>query len=189
MGHLLMKSESKGIVHSLKLHRLATCLTLLLLLVVLAPAVKGRSWSYTSEGIDFVLDFPSAEWRAVIESGIAHPRTYFVYDDQASVKLNIRRQLVESGLTPADLIEHQRRWDRVSLRGYVKTQTEAFEGRLGGGQYGYEYISEGKRVARLNYYLQANTRTIYRLEFTGSQEELSALSEQIDFIARRFRLR
>lgn len=80
-------------------------------------------------------------------------------------------------------------WDRVSLPGYVKTQTEAFEGRLGGGQYGYEYISEGKPVAKLNYYLQANTRIIYRLEFTGSQEELSALSEQIDFIARSFRLR
>ena len=188
MGHLLMNIESKGIFDSLK-QRLTVFLTLLLLLVVLAPAAKGRAWSYTNDAMDFVIDFPSTEWRAVSESGIAHPRTYFVYDDQASVKLNIRRQLVDAGVTPADLIEYQRRWDRVSLRGYVKTQTEAFGGRLSGGQYGYEYISDGKPVAKLNYFLQANTRIIYRLEFTGSQEELSALSKQIEFIARSFRLR
>lgn len=108
MRHLLMNIESKGIFHPLK-HRLTVFLTLFLPLVVLAPAANGRARSYTNDALDFVIDFPSAEWRAVIESGIAHPRTYFVYDDQASVKLNIRRQLVESGLTPADLIEHQRR--------------------------------------------------------------------------------
>ena len=56
-------------------------------------------------------------------------------------------------------------------------------------KYPYEYITLGKPMARHTYYLQANNRLIYRIEFTGSSNKLQGLGDQTDFIARGFRLR
>ena len=91
--------------------------------------------------------------------------------------------------SPADLVQRQQKSDRVYLRGYIKGKDESFEGRLSGAKYPYEYIRAGKPMAGLIYYLQADSRTIYRLEFTGPPKKLGDLSSQTDFIARSFRLR
>ena len=55
---------------------------------------------------------------------------------------------------------------------------------MNGAKYPYEYISAGKPKARLVYYLQADSRTMYRLEFTGAPKTLWDLGNQTDFIAR-----
>ena len=43
--------------------------------------------------------------------------------------LRIRRELVDAGVTPADMVQRKQRFDRVSLRGYVKSKVEPFEGQ------------------------------------------------------------
>jgi hypothetical protein len=92
-------------------------------------------------------------------------------------------------MSPADLIHSQQRSDRVFLQGYVKGKSESFAGRLNGAKYPYEYIRTGKPMAGLIYYLEADNRIIYRLEFTGPSDKLRNLSDQAEFIARSFRLR
>ena len=71
----------------------------------------------------------------------------------------------------------------------MKEKVEPVAGHLSGVRYAYEYVTDGKPTARFIYYLEANNRVVYRLEFAGSPDLLRNLSEQTDFIARSFRLK
>jgi hypothetical protein len=159
------------------------------LMVLFSSTAKGQTRAYTNENTDYVLDLPSAKWSVVMLSGVAHPGTEFRYGERTRVLLRIRRELVDAGVLPADLVLRQQSSDRVFLRGYVKGKYGSFEGQLSGAKYPYEYISAGKPMAGLIYYLQADNRIIYRLEFTGPPKTLSGLGDQTDFIARSFRLK
>ncbi len=168
--------------------RIFTIFLIVIPIVAFFPsAAQGQTRPYTHRTPDYVLDLPSAKWRTIRLSGIAHPRTEFIYGERSSVHLRIRRELVDAAVSPADLVQRQQRSDRVFLRGYVKGKDESFAGRLNGAKYPYEYISAGKPMAGLIYYLEANNRIIYRLEFTGLSNDLWDLGNQTDFIARSFR--
>ena len=168
---------------------LTTGLTLVLVLLLLPSVVRNQTPPLTYKNRDYALDLPSAKWRAIPVSGIAHDRTEFRYGERSPVHLRIRRELVDANVSPADLIQRQQRLDRVFLRGYVKGKDEIFVGRLSGAKYPYEYVRTGKPMLSLIYYLEADNRIIYRLEFTGTPDKLRNISDQTEFIARSFRLR
>ena len=169
--------------------RLLTISLILVFLALLPSAAQGQQRSYTNRNLDYVLDLPSAKWSVIKVPGVAHSSTEFRYDAKSPVHLRIRRELVDAGVSPADLVQRKQRFDRVSLRGYVKSKVERFEGRLSGAKYAYEYVTAGKPTAVIIYYLHANNRFIYRVEFVGSPNKLQALVEQTDFIARSFRMK
>ena len=174
---------------TIKIKHLTTCLTLVLVVLLFPTAVRSQTRTFTYQNRDYALDLPSAKWRAITVSGIAHNSTEFTYSDQGLIQMRIRRELVDAGVLPSDLVLRQQSSDRVFLRGYVKGIDESFQGRLSGVKYPYEYISAGKPLAGLIYYLQADNRTIYRIEFSGPPKELSDLGHQTDFIARSFHLK
>ena len=174
---------------SLKLRRIRIFLTLILIVALFPIAVKAQTWPYTDETLDYVLELPSAKWRAIKVPSVAHKKTEFSYGDRNPIHLRIRRELVDANMSPADMIHRKQRSDRVFLRGYVKGKSESFAGQLNGAKYHYEYIKTGKPMAGLIYYLEADNRITYRLEFTGPSDELRSLSDQTEFIARSFRLR
>ena len=103
--------------------------------------------------------------------------------------MRIRRGLVDADVSLAEVVLHQQKSDSVLLRGYVKGNDENFDGRLNGAKYSYEYIKAGKPKAGLIYYLEADNRTIYKLEFIGPPMMVRNLSEETEVIARSFRLR
>lgn len=157
---------------------------------ILSPStLKGQTRSYTAENLDYVLVLPSAQWRAINVPGIVNDNTEFRYDNDGTVHLRIRRELVDADVTVTDLIQRQQTLDRSALPGYVKEKVETGEGRLSGARYAYEYVTDGKPTARVIYYLEANNRIVYRLEFAGPPDLLRYISEQTDFIARSFRLK
>ena len=63
---------------------------------------------------------------------------------------------------------------------------QSFEGRLSGTKYSYEYVKGGIPMAGLIYHLQGDDGFIYRLQFTGPQNRMWELREQMDFIAGSF---
>jgi hypothetical protein len=150
------------------------------------PTFKGQTRNYTDAKLNYVLVLPSAQWHTIDVPGIVNDRTEFHNND--GVHLRVRRELVAAHVTVAELIQWQQRLDRSSLPGYVKEQVTPFAGHLNGARYAYEYVTDGKPTARVIYYLEADNRIIYRLEFAGSPELLSSLSEETDFIARSFRV-
>jgi hypothetical protein len=169
--------------------KLSTWLTLVLVVLLFPSTVRNQTRTFTHKDGGYALELPSANWRAITVSGVAHDSTEFRYGDQGSVRMRIRRDLVETGVVPSDLVLRQQRSDRVALLGYMKGSNETFEGGLNGAKYPYEYVSAGKVKAGLIYYLQADSRIIYRLEFVGPPKELWDLRDQTDFIARSFRVK
>ena len=169
--------------------RILTIATIIIFAGFFSSNFKSQTRSYTAENLDYVLVLPTAQWRAINVPGVANDSTEFLYDSDGAIHLRIRRELVDADVTVAELIQHQQKLHRSSLPGYVKEKVEPFAGRLSGARYAYEYVTEGKPTARLIYYLKANNRLIYRLEFAGSPDLLRTRSEQTDLIARSFRLK
>jgi len=163
-------------------------LTTILIVMAFPIAVEAQTWPYTDERLDYVLELPSAKWRAIEVPSIGHTSTEFRYGEASPIHLRIRRELVDANVSPADLVQRRQKFDRVVLRGYVKGKDESFVGRLNGAKYPYEYIRTGEPMAGLVYYLEADSRIIYRLEFTGPSDKLRALSDQIELIALSFHL-
>lgn len=174
---------------TITIRHLTALLTAVLVVLLLPSAVRSQTWTFTSNNRDYALDLPSAKWRAISVIGVAHDSTEFRYSEQGDVQMRIRREIVNAGVSLSDVIRRQQNSDRIFLRGYVKGQDESFQGRLSGIKYPYEYISAGRPLAGLTYYLQADNRTIYRVEFIGPPQELLGLVHQTDFIARSFRLK
>lgn len=169
--------------------KLATWLALVIAVGLFPSAVRNQTRTFSYKNRHYALELPSTKWRAINVSGVARDSTEFRYSDQGVVKMRIRRELVAAGVLPADLVSRQQRSDRARLPGYVKGKGEDFEGRMRGAKYPYEYIREGKPTAGLIYYLQADSRTIYRLEFIGPSNILRDLGNQTDFIVRSFRVK
>ncbi len=183
-----MNTGAKVIMNFLRLG-LLSIFTMLIVAMIFPSTAWSETRTYTAEDLDYVLVLPSARWRSINGPGIDSEDTEFRYDNGDAVHLRIRRELVNAEVTVADLIQRRQTLDRAVLLGYVKEKIEPFDGHLSGARYAYEYVTDGKPTARLIYYLEANNRIIYRLEFAGSLDRLRQLSDQTDFIARSFQLK
>jgi len=163
----------------------------LILTALLSPfTVAGQSRQYTVATGQYVLELPSAQWRAITVSGATYPRDFRFSDDKGVVRVRIRREIVQNeAVSTTDVAERQRRLDRSARLGYVTRTVESFEGALSGTKYSYEYVSAGKQMAAVIYYLRVTNRAIYRIEFTGSPKMLLDLAGQTESIARSFRLK
>ena len=163
----------------------------LILTALLSPfTVAGQTQRYTVATGQYVLDLPSPQWRAITVSGADYPRDFRFSDDNGVVRLRIRREIVKNeGVSTTDVAERQRRLDRSARLGYVTGTVESFKGALSGTKYSYEYVSAGKPMATVIYYLRVTKRAIYRIEFTGSPKMLLDLADQTESIARSFRLK
>ena len=163
----------------------------LILSALLSPfTVAGQTQRHTVATNQYLLDLPSAQWRAITISGADYPRDFRFSDDNGVVSLRIRREIVKNeGVSTTDVAERQRRLDRSARLGYVTATVESFKGALSGTKYSYEYVSAGKPMATVIYYLRATKRAIYRIEFTGSPKMLLDLAGQTESIASSFRLK
>ena len=167
----------------------ATRLVLILIALLSPFSFVGQTQSYTVRTAEYVLDLPSAHWRAINVSSADHHKDFKFSEDKGIVRLRIRRDIVKEGLSTSEVAERQRRLDRSARLGYVTGTVENFKGALSGTKYSYEYVSAGKPMATVIYYLRATKRTIYRIAFTGSPNMLLDLSDQTISIARSFRLK
>lgn len=158
-----------------------------------APDVRTsvQDHTYTSAKVGYVVDFPSPTWRLVDEPDDIHQHTEFVYGDRNDGYLRIRKEALEEGLTIKEYaLRDQDQRVRLFLPGYVDGKMDdSFVGRLKGVSISYEYTQAGKPMAGRTYYLQADSRTVYALRFTGMRDKLARIRNQTDAIARSLRLK
>jgi hypothetical protein len=143
----------------------------------------------TFEGDDYSLELPNAVWKSTPRSGNALQSTEFIYGDRLDGYLRLRKEVVEADVTPAKLASRDEDLKLRYLNGFVGGKTAPFSGRLNGIVLSYEFTSAGKPMAGRIYYLQADSRTIYVLQFTGLRDKLLRIQNQTDSIARSFRLK
>jgi hypothetical protein len=167
-------------------------LIVVLLICFSASMALAQSWSFSRDGVEYVIEFPSAAWRVVSRVDV-HEHPEFVYGtDQLNGYLRLSKILVNSGASAADLFQSEEKFNLQHLPGYVicdGCKGEFFGGNLSGATFSYEYTDAGKVMAGRVYYLQVDTRTFYALRFTVARDKLPALREQMNSIARSFRLK
>jgi hypothetical protein len=162
---------------------------LVLTLVTGSCAIAAAQEAFTSNQIDYTLELPSSDWRAISEPDVAHEHAEFVYGDRLDGYLQIRKEVVDAGMTPSDVAHRDRDQKFRFHPGFVEGKEEKFSGRLNGVTVSYEFIKTGKPMMGRIYYLQADNRTIYALRFTGLRDKLTRIRNQTDLIARSFKLK
>ncbi len=160
----------------------------LVLFALFTPVLLAQQ-VYTHDKVDYSFDIPSPTWRVILDpdAGRGHPE--FVYGDRLDGYLTIRKEVVDAGTTAADIARRDQDLTLRFLPGFVEGKTDPFNGRLDGVTMSYEFVRTGKPMLGRTYYLQADSRTIYALRFTGLRDKLSRIRNQTDLIARTFKLK
>lgn len=164
-----------------------TVLTFAFCAVSLSPA--GAQELFTSEKIDYSIELPSQAWRVISEPDAAHEHLEFVNGERLDGYLQIRKEMVDSGTSAADLARRDRDQKFRFFPGFVEGKEEKFSGRLNGVVVSYEFVRTGKPMLGRIYYVQADNRTVYALRFTGLRDKLNRIRNQTDLIARSFKIK
>jgi len=149
----------------------------------------GAQEAYTNDQVDYTFDIPSATWRAISAPDAAHEHAEFVNGDRLEGYLQIRKEAVDPGTTPSDIARRDQDQKLRFLPGFIEGKEEKFVGRLNGVTISYEYVRTGKPMMGRIYYLQADSRTIYALRFSGLRDRLARIRNQTDLMARTFKLK
>jgi len=154
--------------------------------------VRAQTATFTKNDVEYALELPSPAWQVVTRLDV-HDHLEFIYGDETTKGyLHLRKILVDPGITAVDLFLADEKWHFQRLPGYVvcsECNGENFEGHYTGASFSYEYVSGGKPMAGRVYYLQIDKRTFYSLRFTAARDSFAEIREQMDFIARSFRLK
>jgi hypothetical protein len=161
---------------------------LVALVLAKAPAL-AQTETFTDANVDYTLELPSPTWRVIERPDASHALAGFVYGDRMDGYLQVRKEVVDAGVTPSALAQRESDQKLRFLPGFVEGKDEQFRGRLEGVAFNYEFTSAGKPMTGRIYYLQADNRTIYVLRFTGLRDRLGRIRNQTDVIARSFRLK
>lgn len=160
-----------------------------ILVLVLASGVVAAQDPYTSGNNEYSVELPSSIWRVVSEADSVHQHMEFVFGDRLDGYLQIRKEVVDAGMTASDVARRDLDQKLRFLPGFVEGKEESFAGRLSGVTVSYEFVRTAKPMMGRIYYLQADNRTIYALRFTGLRDKLSRIRNQTDLIARSFKLK
>jgi hypothetical protein len=153
---------------------------------------SAQSWTFARDGVEYVIDLPSATWRVVPRVDV-HEHVEFVNgNNEVDGYLQLTKIRVNSDTTAANLFQADEKWNLQRLPGYVvcsDCKGESFSGYLSGAAFSYEYIRGGRTMAGRVYYLQLDKRTFYALRFTLARDKLQSIRRQMDSIAQSFRLK
>jgi hypothetical protein len=160
------------------------------LLVVLGLASFAFTQQvYTNDKVDYSFELPSPMWKVITEPDATHEHSEFVFGDRLDGYLQVRKEVVEAGTTPAQVASRDQDQKLRFLPGFVEGKQEPFNGRLDGVTMSYEFVRTGKPMLGRVYYLQADSRTIYTLRFSGLRDKLMRIRNQTDLMARTFKLK
>jgi hypothetical protein len=163
------------------------------LALIVPVAVFAQARTFAADGVEFTLELPSPTWRWVVEPVGPHKRVEFINgDDRLNGWLSVRKILLDSDASPEDLFKRERREKLQFLPGFVVCddgRALEFKGHLSGASFCYEYTDGGRPMVGRIYYLWADKRSVYALHFRAALERLPPLRDQIDRIARSFRVR
>jgi hypothetical protein len=163
-----------------------------LLLFALTLTVTAQTQTFSREGVEFVMEFPSSTWRAVTRADVHEHVEFINGTDTRNGYLRLRKKVVAPGIDASSLFAKDEKWELSSLPGYVVCSAgkgNEFSGQLKGAWYSYEFVKDGTNMDGRIYYLRANTHTFYVLHFTVASEKLSGLRGEMESIARSFHLK
>src|ERR1044072_5680479 len=103
-----------------------------LVLIALAAPVTLEQQTYTHDNVEYTFEIPSPTWRSILEPDAAHDHPEFVYGDRLDGYLTIRKEVVDAGITPAELARRDQDLKLRFLPGFDEGKQDPFNGRLDG---------------------------------------------------------
>ncbi|MGH9836455.1 MAG: hypothetical protein ACREBD_20470 [Blastocatellia bacterium] len=168
---------------------------LVLFTFLFAPAPLAQSATEAFEDPDgkYVLNLP-AGWLGIVNTdGLGRNDVNIVYRVRENGALKVRRADLDAAVEPMEYAAKDEQ-DRIrfSSPGYDRLSLEKF--LLGGNKSGallsYDYKNAaGQLFTGRVYYLRADEKTIYVLQFTGRRNILGTLRSHTDAIARSFKVK
>jgi hypothetical protein len=189
----MMNDELKTTAFKFIIHHSAFIILAAAVLALIVPvAALAQARTFAEDGVEFTLELPSPTWRWVVEPIGSRKRVEFINgDDRLNGCLSVRKILLDADATPEDLFKRERIEKLQLLPGFIVCDGGAreFKGHLSGAAFCYEYTDGGRPMAGRIYYLRADNRTFYALHFRAALKKLPPLREQMERIARSFRVR
>ena len=167
-----------------------TSIAALLLLNVVA--LGGQIRQFTRDDIEYVLDLPSPAWKVVSTVDVHDHPEFINGNDPTNGYLRLRKIVVGQPTSASELFKQQEKWELQSLPGYVvcrECNDVQSNGQLPARAFAYEYVNGGRTMYGRIYYLQIDQRSYYSLHFTVARDKLSAISENMDSMAKSFHLK
>ena len=118
---------------------------------------------YTSQKVEYIVDFPSPMWRLVDEPDEMHQHAEFVYNDRNDGYMRIRKEKLDEGLTVREFARRDQEQKVRFLPGYVDGKEDSFTGRMTGVTVSYEFTQAGKPMAGRTYTFKPMTAQFTRL--------------------------
>jgi hypothetical protein len=167
-----------------------SALTALLLTLLLATGASAQEVFEDPEG-RYSVTLPNGWLGVVNQDALGRADVNIVYRVRENGALKVRR--IDDADPAKDVMEYASKDENDRVRfapGYLKLKMEKF--LVTAGKYGallsydYKTTSDQPFTGRV-YYVRADDRTIYILQFTGRRTTLGSLRNQTDAIARSFK--
>lgn len=171
----------------MRLQKFSFALTIVLGLLT-AVSAFAQTETFSDSNAEYTFDLPEPIWKMTVKPSAISPNVEYVYGDRKDGHLEIRKLSVKAGEILSDTI----RDEEVKLQflpGYVAGKEENFQGAMNGRVFNFEYVRSGREMSGRHYFLKANDKTIYILRFTGYRDKLRSVRNQVDSIARTFKLK
>ena len=149
----------------------------------------AQDQTFSDANVEYTFDLPEPTWKMVIKPSPSNPNVEFAYGDRLDGHLEIRKISVKETDALSDLIRNDQEQKLQFLPGFVAGKEEVFSGNLKGKVFNYEYVRSGKPMSGRFYYLKSDATTLYIVRFTGLRDKLRLIRNQVDSIARTFKLK
>jgi hypothetical protein len=160
----------------------------LMLVLICGASVSAQTATFSDANAAYTFELPEAAWKMTVKPSEMSPNVEYVYNDRRDGHLEIRRLTVKSGEALSDTI----REEEIKLQflsGYVAGKEENFQGAMNGRVFNFEFVRSGREMSGRYYFLKADDKTVYVLRFSGYRDKLRSIRNQIDSIARTFKLK
>ncbi len=161
-----------------------------MLVLISAFSAFAQTSSFNDKNVEYTFDLPAdAAWKMTLKPSPASPNVEYVYNDRMDGYLEIRKISVKANETMSDVILREQEQKLQFKTGFVAGKEEIFSGNLKGKVFNYEYVQAGKNMSGRFYYLKSDATIVYVLRFTGVREKLRSIRNQVDSIARTFKIK
>jgi hypothetical protein len=152
-------------------------------------AASAQTSTFDDKNVEYTFDLPAPLWKMTVKPTAASPNVEYVYGDRLDGHLEIRKMSVKADDMMSDIIVREQE-QRLQFRpGFVAGKDENFAGNYRGGVFNFEYTQSGKAMSGRYYFLRSDPTTVYVLRFTGLRNQLMSIRNQIDSIARTFKVK
>jgi len=157
--------------------------------VILSASLFAQSSTFSDKNVEYTFDLPEAAWKMTLKPSAATPNVEYVYGDRMDGFLQIGKITVKSDDLMSDVVQRETEQKLQFKPGFVAGREENFAGALKGKVTNYEFVQSGKNMSGRVYYLKADDTNVYVLRFTGLRDQLRTIRNQIDSIARTFKVK